>query len=153
MEVATMIQQLKLKFEGSALRAAIEMHTNYEKWQIEDLTSDELAEIYQRFFPRKTATQIAVEMENKNQLKELRSIVLKEASAIGLLEPDEWTSFNAFMLKSSPLKKPLNAYKLGEFEELIKQFKSMRAKYEKRAKVHGTKEWYHKNKLPMPSNN
>ncbi|WPC14636.1 hypothetical protein LEQ04_08585 [Riemerella anatipestifer] len=70
-----------------------------------------------------------------------------------MLEPDEWTKFNAFMLKSSPLKKPLNAYKLGEFEELIKQFKSMRAKYEKRAKVHGTKEWYHKNKLPMPSKN
>ncbi|WPC14637.1 hypothetical protein LEQ04_08590 [Riemerella anatipestifer] len=53
MEVATMIQQLKLKFESSALRAAIEMHTNYEKWKIEDLTSDELAEIYQRFFLEK----------------------------------------------------------------------------------------------------
>lgn len=149
MNIERMKNALKQQFSGIALRSAVEQHTNYEKWKIEDLTSGELSELYQRFFPRKTATQIAIELQNEKALKELRSIILKEATAIGLLEPDRWDRFNAFMLKNSPLKKPLNAYQLDEFDKLIKQFKSMRNKYEAQANIVGSKEWHHKNKIPM----
>lgn len=153
MKAEIMIQRLRDKFGIEALRSAVQLHTDYDKWQIEDLTMEELQGLYRRFFPQKTVADVAVELANEKRLKELRSIILKEASAIGLLEPDQWDRFNAFMLKNSPLKKPLNAYKLGEFNELIKQFKSMRNKYERQANIVGSKEWHHKNKIPMLSKN
>lgn len=153
MDAKRMKEALKQKFSGYALRSAVELHTNYDKRELEELNSNELRALYCRFFPQKTVVQIAIELQNEKILKEKRAIILKEATAIGLLEPDKWDKFNAFMLKNSPFKKPLNHYKIEEFDELIKQFKSMRRKYEARAKVQFTKEWYHKNKLPTLSNN
>ncbi|SDE75372.1 hypothetical protein [Riemerella columbipharyngis] len=153
MKAEIMIQRLRDKFGTEALRSAVQLHTDYDKWQIEDLTIEELQGLYRRFFPQKTVTDVAVELANEKRLKELRSTVLKDASYIGLLEPDNWDRFNSWMLDLSPLKKPLKYYKIEEFQPLIRQFKSLRNKYEKQAKITGTKEWYHKHKLPIPLNN
>ncbi len=152
MTTQAMIQRLRDKL-GVGLRSAVELHTNYHKWQIEDLTDEELTGLYQRFCPQKTSEQKVFELELQNRIKALKSIVLKDATYIGLLTPESWEAFNTWMLERSPFKKSLNAYKLDEFEPLIKQFKSLKSKYNKKAKIPFTKEWYHKNKLPMPSDN
>lgn len=153
MTTTKMIQKLRDKFGEQGLRSAVELHTNYNKWQVEDLTVNELIKLYQRFFPQKSPVEKVFEREKEQKVKKLRSVVLKDATYIGLLRIDDWRDFNNWMLKLSPLKKPLNAYKLEEFEPLIKQFKSLKTKYDKKAMIPGTKEWYYKNKIPMPSEN
>lgn len=153
MTTMAMIQKLRDKFGAMGLRSAVELHTNYNKWQVEDLTKEELKALYLKFHPQKSDKERIFELEVEKRVKALRSIILQDATYIGMLEPTDWSKFNAWMLELSPLKKPLTAYELDEFEPLIKQFKSLKTKYNKRAKIPGTKEWYHKNKLPMPSNN
>lgn len=148
-----MMQRLRDKFSNVALRSAVELHTNYQKWELEDLTPEELTELYQRFCPQKTSAERIFELETEQKVRSLRAIILTDATYIGMLEPNNWTEFNEWMLNLSPLKKPLNSYKINEFGDLIKQFKSLRSKYNKKAKIPFTKEWYHKNKLPMPSEN
>lgn len=147
------ILRLRDKFSELALRSAVELHTNYDKWNVEDLTEDELKNLFSLLCPQKSPAEQVFNLQMEQRLKNLRSIILKEASYIGLLESDNWDRFNAFMKKNSPLKKSLNQYKIDEFEGLIKQFKSMRAKYEKQAKIPFTQQWYHKNKIPAPSIN
>lgn len=153
MTANVMIQRLKDKFSDAALRSAVELHTNYQKWDIEDLTQEELTALYQRFCPQKSPAEKVFELEVEKKVKSLRAIILTDATYIGMLEPNNWKEFNAWMLNLSPLKKPLNDYKINEFGDLIKQFKSLKTKYNQRAKIPFTKEWYHKNKMPMPSEN
>ena len=114
---------------------------------------DELKNLFSLLCPEKSPAEQVFNLQMEQRLKNLRSVILKEASYIGLLEPDNWDRFNAFMKKYSPLKKSLNQYKIDEFEGLIRQFKSMRAKYDKQAKIPFTQQWYHKNKISAPSIN
>lgn len=150
MATITMIQKLRDKL-GVGLRSAVELHTNYDKWEIEDLTNEELVALYNRFYPQISDTEKIFALKMEQKLKSLRAIILADATYIGLLEANSWDKFNQWMLELSPFKKPLNAYKLDEFGPLIKQFKSLRTKYDKKAMISGTEEWYHKHKLPKPS--
>lgn len=149
-----MREHLLQKFKRTELEPTIWLHTSYRTGNIHDLTPEELESLYYCFFPKKLS--MYEELNNqyaKEQLKGLRSIVLKDAQYIGLYDPQDWNPFNRFMLELSPFKKPLNKYSTEEFEPLIKQFKSLRSKYNKSAKIPGTKEWCHKNKLPILSKN
>jgi len=149
-----MREQLLKKFRPEVLSSSVWMHTGYRTGNIYDLDPEELESFYYMFFPKKPT--VYEELNNQYaqaQLKKLRSIILKDAQYIGLYDPTDWGPFNRFMLELSPEKKPLNKYAANEFEGLIKQFKSLRSKYDKSASIPGTKEWYHKNKLPMPSEN
>lgn len=147
-------QQLLTKFSAYALESICWSKSGARTGDIQELYPEELDAVYCMFFPRpKTAAEQIQQQQEINLLKSFRSIILKDAQYIGLYDPQDWTPFNRFMLELSPLKKPLNSYKADEFDKLIKQFKSLRSKYDERAKVPGSKEWYHKNKLPMPSKN
>lgn len=146
--------QLLQRFTSQSLEQSIWMHSNYRTGSIHELSPEELEGLYYMFFPKKTSVFEELNKEYAlSQLKKLRSTILKDAQYIGLYDPQDWSKFNNFMLELSPLKKPLNKYESHEFEPLIKQFKSLRSKYNKEARKPGTKEWYHKNKLPMPSRN
>lgn len=123
---------------------------------IAELTEKELMTLMSVYKPQKTqeiAQKRLEHLEMERVLKQKRAVVLKCAQTIGLYEPGDWSRFNRFMLKNSPFKKPLNQYKIDEFPQLIAQFKNMVTKYEQDAKLMYTKAWYHKNKLPMPSEN
>lgn len=85
--------------------------------------------------------------------KEQKSIVLKIATKVGLHDPNDWSKFNQFMLHKSVHKKDLNLYDLEELKDLVKQFRGIDYHYEKSAKQKGTKAYYHKRWLTMPSNN
>lgn len=86
--------------------------------------------------------EMALKLEQEKELKRLRSIILADAQYIGLYKPGNWTRFNNFMQKRSVLKKGLNRYQLHEFAELIKQFKSMRYKFDRDKLKTGTAAWF-----------
>ncbi|MEI7487768.1 MAG: hypothetical protein WCJ72_10220, partial [Chryseobacterium sp.] len=120
------------------------------------LTEKELREIYLMFFPEPKISSLAdiiSEKERNERLKALRASVLTDAQYVGYHDPGSWAVFNNFMLTLSPLKKPLKNYQIEEFPALIRQMKSIRQKFDTRSKIPGTKEWYIKNKLPIPSSN
>ena len=151
---AIMRSHLLKKFKPEALQSSIWMHTNCRTGNIYELTPEELESLYYLFFPKQSTVYEELNNQYAEQhLKSLRSVVLKDAQYIGLYDPGDWGPFNRFMLELSPFKKALKDYTASEFVPLIKQFKSLRTKYNNSAKRPGTKEWYHKNKLPFPSEN
>ena len=150
----TMKKKLLNKFGKAALEESCWIKSKGRTGDIDELDIEEIELIYNMFFPKQpTAADIINQQQEKIRLRDLQAIILKDAQYIGLHDPQDFAPFNNFMIKRSPLKKVLPFYKIDEFDELIKQFKSLRSKYEKEAKVPYTKAWYHKNKLPIPSNN
>lgn len=148
-----MIKKLETRFGTFAIEQSVWMHTGYRTGKLHDLSENELTDLYRMFFPEKTEQEIIINQRNESYLKTLRSIVLKDAQHIGLYDPYDWSHFNEFMLKYSPHKKPLPKYSVEEMEALIKQFKSMRTKFDKESIIPGTKAWHLKNRLPIPSKN
>lgn len=149
-----MKKQLQQKFSAQSLEQSVWLHTNYRTGNIEELGAEELESFYYMFFPKQpTVKQLLMKEYNESRLKGLRSIILKDAQFIGLYDPQDWNPFNDFMNKLSVLKKPLSKYTADEFPDLIKQFKSLKSKYLKASKIPFTKEWHHKNKIPIPSKN
>lgn len=150
MKQELMKRELSLRFDEAQLAQIVWMHT-HRTTLMEELNPREIYEIYQIFF-NDSETRMR-NLEHKQRIKELRSIVLKDAQYLGLYTPNSWERFNRFMLKRSPLKKRLVDYKEEEFEGLIKQLKSMKTKFDKKARIPGTKEWNQKNEFPIPGVN
>lgn len=142
METTEMIQALREKFSVSALEQMVYLE-NRNANAIEDLSDEEIARLYFRFFPKqKTIEEIAVALSDELELKRLRSIVLADAQFVGLYTPDNWMRFNQFMKYKSVFKQPLNAYTLEQFPLLIKQFKSIRSKFIQSKMKVGDTQWY-----------
>lgn len=119
---------------------------------IDDVSDEELEKIYQVFFPKQpTLAEQIITSKNADLLKKHKSIVLTIATRIGLKEPDNWTKFNNWMLKSSVCKKRLNDYNFQELEALERQLRSAERNYKVSSEKAGNKAWYHKNKFPIPS--
>ena len=153
MNATTIKNKLFEKFSPFAISQTIFLHTG-RTTDIDELTDQELEEVYRIFFPteRNFAEQVFM-LNYEKLLKEHRSIVLSIATRIGLKEPDNWDKFNNWMLKSSILKKKLNDYKLDELPKLERQLRAAESNYQASAEKPGNKAWYHKNKFPIPSKN
>lgn len=150
MQVELMKERLLKRFDSFQLGQNAWLQTR-RTTNIDELTDEELREMYRLFFPSKQE-QIN-KLEQVNKIKALRSIVLKDAQYLGLYTPNSWERFNRFMLERSPYKKRLTDYKEHEFELLIKQLKSMRTKFDQSAKKTGSKEWSRKHGLPPQTMN
>ena len=153
MNATTIKNKLFEKFSAFAISQTVFLHTG-RTTDIEELSDEELAEVYRIFFPveRNIAEQVFM-LNYEKLLKEHRSIVLSIATRIGLKEPDSWDKFNNWMLKSSILKKKLNDYNLQEIKDLERQLRATESNYQASAEKAGNKAWYHKNKFPIPSKN
>lgn len=153
MNSTTIKNKLFEKFSAFAISQTVFLHTG-RTTDIDELTDQELEEVYRIFFPteRNFAEQVFM-LNYEKLLKEHRSIVLSIATRIGLKEPDNWDKFNNWMLKSSILKKKLNDYNLQEIKELERQLRATESNYQASAEKAGNKAWYHKNKFPIPSKN
>jgi hypothetical protein len=152
MTTQDMIKALQNRFDSGALGQAVWLETS-RTTNIEDCTVQELETLYNRFFPKKNYALQVYEMELDNELKRLRSIILSDATKIGIYTVGDWTRFNQFMKAKSVLKKDLKDYKLEEFPSLIKQFKSIRYHISQQAMKPGTKAWYQYLGLVAPSLN
>ena len=153
MNATTIKNKLFEKFSAFAISQTVFLHTG-RTTDIDELTDQELAEVYKIFFPaeRNIAEQVFM-LNYEKLLKEHRSIVLSIATRIGLKEPDSWDKFNNWMLKSSILKKKLNDYNLQEIKDLERQLRATESNYQASSEKAGNKAWYHKNKFPIPSKN
>ena len=153
MNSTTIKNKLFEKFSAFAISQTVFLHTG-RTTDIEELSDEELAEVYRILFPaeRNIAEQVFM-LNYEKLLKEHRSIVLSIATRIGLKEPDSWDKFNNWMLKSSILKKKLNDYNLQEIKDLERQLRATESNYQASAEKAGNKAWYHKNKFPIPSKN
>ena len=153
MNSTTIKNRLFEKFSAFAISQTVFLHTG-RTTDIEELSDEELAEVYKIFFPaeRNIAEQVFM-LNYEKLLKEHRSIVLSIATRIGLKEPDSWDKFNNWMLKSSILKKKLNDYNLQEIKDLERQLRATESNYQASSEKAGNKAWYHKNKFPIPSKN
>ena len=133
------------KFSAKNLEYTILEISKLRTKQIEGLELSELKELYYLFFPLekpKTAIQRLSFLENEQQLRKYRSAILKDAEYLGIYTVGDWKRFNGFMLNKSVFKKPLNKYEIEEFTPLLKQFKSMKSKFDKNKIQVGTSEWY-----------
>ena len=153
MNSTTIKNKLFEKFSAFAISQTVFLHTG-RTTDIDELTDQELEDVYKIFFPteRNIAEQVFM-LNYEKLLKEHRSIVLSIATRIGLKEPDNWDKFNNWMLKSSILKKKLNDYNLQEIKDLERQLRATESNYQASAEKAGNKAWYHKNKFPIPSKN
>ena len=153
MNSTTIKNKLFEKFSAFAISQTVFLHTG-RTTDIDELTDQELEDVYKIFFPaeRNIAEQVFM-LQYEKLLKEHRSIVLSIATRIGLKEPDSWDKFNNWMLKSSILKKKLNDYNLQEIKDLERQLRATESNYQASAEKAGNKAWYHKNKFPIPSKN
>ena len=153
MNSTTIKNKLFEKFSAFAIAQTVFLHTG-RTTDIDELSDEELEEVYRIFFPveRNIAEQVFM-LNYEKLLKEHRSIVLSIATRIGLKEPDSWDKFNNWMLKSSILKKKLNDYNLQEIKDLERQLRATESNYQASAEKAGNKAWYHKNKFPIPSKN
>lgn len=150
MKYEEMKERLLSRFDGFQIGQNVWLQT-HRTTDIDELTPEELKSMYELFFPSKE--EQLQKIQEQNRIRELRSIVLKEAQYLGLYTPNSWERFNRFMTERSPLKKRLTAYKESEFPVLIKQLKSMRTKFDQSAKQIGTKEWSRKFGLPEQTMN
>lgn len=86
-------------------------------------------------------------------IKQKRSVVLTVAQKVGIHEGSNFDKFNAFMESRSILKKRLAKYTFEELGELIKQFKSIEANFEKSKDKSFNKAWHQHHNIPELSNN
>ena len=137
MNSTTIKNKLFEKFSAFAISQTVFLHTG-RTTDIEELSDEELAEVYKIFFPteRNIAEQVFM-LQYEKLLKEHRSIVLSIATRIGLKEPDSWDKFNNWMLKSSILKKKLNDYNLQEIKDLERQLRATESNYQASAEKAG----------------
>ena len=145
--------QLLTRFKASALEDICWSKSNHRTVDINELRPAEIEKVYLMFFPQPSIIEQIVLAEHKELLRKHRSTCLAIATRIGLKEPDSWVIFNNWMLKSSILKKRLNDYTLVELQSLERQLRKAEDNYDNSAKIPGTKAYYHKNKLPIPSQN
>lgn len=148
--------KLYARFSKESLKETIWLETKGRTRDIDQLDIKELQRLFYMFFPAekpKSHAQQVFELNKEKELKRRRSLILSDAQYIGLYVPGDWTRFNRFMKELSPLKKSLNYYKIDEFPELVKQFKSMRYKYDRNKTKVGSKAWYQFLGIKEPSVN
>ena len=151
MNATIMKNRLFEKFSESAIRMTVFDFTNRTS-NIDEMTDQELEKLYNTFFPKQPSlVEQVVLAEHRELLRKNRSIVLKIATKIGLKHPDNFDKFNAWMLKSSILKKRLNDYSLTELQSLQRQLRSAESNFEASATKPGNQAWYQKHHVPIPS--
>lgn len=152
MQTEEIITALRQKLSPGALEQAVWLETKRTSHLLE-ATDEELQALYHRFCYTPNYQAIATDLLNETEVKRLRSIILADAQAMGILKQNNWAYFNKFMKERSLLKKFLREYTLDELPELVRQFKSMRTKFEKAAVKVGSKQWHTLFGIAEPSMN
>ena len=147
-----MIIALRQKLSPNALEQDVWLET-HRTCQLLEATDEELNNLYHRFCYTPNYKAIAEDLLNETEVKRLRSIILADAQAMGILKQNNWAYFNKFMKERSLLKKFLREYTLDELPELVPHFKSMRTKFEKAAVKVGSKQWHTLFGIAEPSMN
>ena len=134
MQTEELIIALRQRLSPEALEQAVWLETHRTSCLLE-ATDEELKILYNRFCHTPNYQDITNDLLKEAEIKRLRSIILTDAQAMGILRHNNWEHFNRFMKEKSILKKFLRDYTLDELPELVLQFKSMRSKFERNSTI------------------
>ncbi|OWP82800.1 hypothetical protein BWK59_13925 [Flavobacterium davisii] len=98
------INALYNKFSASVLETIVNMEFK-RTYDIRELSSEEIEVIYKRFFPEKSTFDSQFKKEQDDELKRLKSVILKEAQFIGIYTPESWVTFNRLCSIKASLKR------------------------------------------------
>jgi hydrogenase maturation factor HypE len=148
------VKQLETLFSKLGI-AAEQRHERINAWtagrtrSAKELDKEELEELCQSLASDVKSTKLELE----NALRKKRSIVLKIATEQGIKSPNDFDSFNHFMLHSSVVKKSLNLCDLVELDAVIIQFRGIETNNNRSAQKAGTKAYFQQFGLPKISKN
>jgi hypothetical protein len=112
-----------------------------------ELLPDELQELCESL-----ASEVKFQKQKFDDAKRLRrSTILTIATRTGVKQPNDWDTFNKFMLNQSVVKKSLTLCSLDELELVIKQFRALEHSNAQSAQKAGTKAYF--NQFGMPNIN
>lgn len=148
------IRQLQTLFSKLSI-AEPQRHERINAWtsgrttSSKELEADELQELCET---------LASEVKLKKQLledakRQKRSNILTIATRTGIKHPNDWDTFNYFMLHKSCVKKSLRLCSLDELEQVFLQFKAIERNNEISAQKAGTKAYFNQFGLPGLNNN
>lgn len=148
------IKQLQTLFTKLGI-AETERHERIGAWtsgrteSAKELQADELEELYESL-----VSEFNREKEQLQKVKRLRiSAILAIATREGIKHPNNWDSFNRFMLHRSVVKKFLNLCDLEELEQVLTQFRALEQNNAKSAEKAGTKAYFNQFGMPNISKN
>lgn len=112
-----------------------------------ELHADELQELCDSL-----ASEVKFQKQQLEDAKRLRrSTILTIATRTGVKQPNDWDSFNNFMLHKSCARKSLRLCDLDELEKVILQFRALEQSNAISAQKAGTKAYF--NQFGMPKIN
>ena len=103
MQTDDMIITLRQKLSPKALEQAVWLET-HRTCQLLEATDEELNALYQRFCFTPNYQAIATDLLNETEVKRLRSIILADAQAMGILKQNIWALQYVYE-RTKPLKK------------------------------------------------
>ncbi len=135
----------KLGVEQPQRHARINAWTSGRTQTSKELYPEELQELCDSL-----ASEVKHQKQQLEDAKRLRrSTILTIATRTGVKQPNDWDTFNHFMLHSSVVKKSLNICNLDELELVINQFRALERNNAISAQKAGTKAYF--NQLGMPN--
>ncbi len=148
------IKQLQTLF-GKLGIAEPQRHQRINAWTSgrtqtsKELQADELQELCESL-----KSEVNAQKQQLDDAKRLRrSTILTIATRTGIKQPNDWDTFNHFMLHSSFVKKSLNICNLDELELVINQFRALERSNAKSAQTAGTKAFFNERGMPNITNN
>lgn len=137
----------KLGIEEKQRHERINAWTSGRTQSSKDLQADELQEL---------CDSLASEVKLQKQLledakRQRRSSILTIATRTGIKQPNDWDTFNHFMLHNSCAKKSLRLCSLDELEKVLLQFRALEKNNAISAQKAGTKAYF--NQFGMPGLN
>ncbi len=130
----------RMGLDNDARRDLIFGYTNGRTESTKDLSQSEIDDLCD------TYSDMAFGTNEKEELRQKRSIVLKIATSVGIHDTENWSKFNGFMLNRSVLKKPLKSYTLEEMDALIQQFRGIEKNYNSSSHRAFSKAWWNEQK-------
>jgi hypothetical protein len=146
------IKQLQTLFAKLGI-AELQRHERINAWTSgrtktsKELQADELQELCDSLKSEVNAQKQQLEDAKRQR----RSSILTIATRTGIKQPNDWDTFNHFMLHSSVVKKSLRLCSLEELEKVILQFRALEQNNARSAQKAGTKAFF--NQFGMPGLN
>lgn len=139
----------KLGFSTKQRHERIYAWTSGRTDSSKDLQADELDELCQSL-----TSEVKLQKQNLEEAKRLiRSNILTIATRTGVKQPNDWDSFNYFMLHTSCVKKSLRLCNLDELDKVLLQFRALERNNAKSAQTPGTKAYFQQRGMPSINNN
>ena len=135
----------KLGIEEKQRHERINAWTSGRTQSSKDLQADELQELCESLKSEVNAQK--QQLEDAKRLR--RSNILTIATRTGIKQPNDWDTFNHFMLHSSVVKKSLRLCSLDELDKVILQFRALEQSNAVSAQKAGTKAYF--NQFGMPN--